>query len=99
MAFTYFKREDIHLSQRGFWKKFYKYCSDGNYEAALDYYLTYAEKIANATYNDVLYNMSAENLTYLQNLKDDTFKSDKIKVSKTPPTTMAKGQIYFKEEE
>lgn len=99
MAFTYFKREDVHRSQRVFWKEFYKYCSDGNYEAALDYYLKNAEKIANATYNETVYNMSADNLTYLQNLKDDTFKSDKIKVSKTPPAQMTKGQIYFKEEE
>ena len=99
MDFTYFKREDIHYSQKGDWKTFYDFCFNGNYQAALNYYLQNAEKIANATYDESLYNTSASNLTYLQNLKDDTFKSDKIKVSKTPPEQMTKGQIYFKEEE
>lgn len=99
MSFTYFKREDIHYSQKIFWKDFYDFCFNGNYQAALNYYLTNAETIANATYNETVYNMSASNLTYLQNLKDDTFKSDKIKVSKTPPEQMTNGQIYFKEEE
>lgn len=99
MSFTYFKKEDIHNSQKIDWKEFYNFCFNGNYQAALNYYLQNAEKIANATYNESLYNTSANNLTYLQNLKDDTFKSDKIKVSKTPPGQMTKGQIYFKEEE
>lgn len=99
MSFTYFKKEDIHNSQKIDWKKFYNFCFNGNYQAALNYYLENAERIANATYNESLYNMAANNLTYLQNLKDDTFKSDKIKVSKTPPEQMTKGQIYFKEEE
>lgn len=99
MSFTYFKKEDIHNSQKIDWKKFYNFCFNGNYQGALDYYLSHAEKIANATYNESLYNTAANNLTYLQNLNDDTFKSDKIKVSKTPPGQMTKGQIYFKEEE
>lgn len=99
MDFTYFKKEDVHYSQKIDWKKFYNFCFNGNYQAALNYYLENAKKIANATYDESLYNTSAGNLTYLQNLKDDTFKSDKIKVSKTPPEQMTKGQIYFKEEE
>ena len=99
MSFNYFKKEDIHYSQKGYWKTFYNFCFNGNYQEALDYYRSKAEKIVNATYNESLYNMSANNLTYLQNLNDDTFKSDKIKVSKTPPGQMTKGQIYFKEEE
>lgn len=99
MSFSYFKKEDIHNSQKGYWKNFYNFCFNGNYQDALDYYLKYVEKIFNATYNESLYNTTANNLTYLQNLKDDTFKSDKIKVSKTPPEQMTKGQIYFKEEE
>lgn len=99
MSFTYFKKEDIHFLQKGYWKTFYNFCFNGNYQGALDYYRSHAEKIVNATYNESLYNMAASNLTYLQNLKDDTFKSDKIKVSKTPPEQMTNGQIYFKEEE
>lgn len=99
MSFNYFKKEDIHYSQKGYWKKFYDFCFNGNYQDALDYYRSHVEQIFNATYNESLYNTSANNLTYLQNLKDDTFKSDKIKVSKTPPGQMTKGQIYFKEEE
>lgn len=99
MSFTYFKKEDIHNSQKIDWKKFYNFCFNGNYQAALNYYLQNAERIANTTYNESLYNTAANNLTYLQNLKDDTFKSDKIKVLKTPPEQMTKGQIYFKEEE
>ena len=99
MSFTYFKKEDIHCLQKGYWKTFYNFCFNGNYQGALDYYRSHAEKIVNATYNESLYNMAANNLTYLQNLKDDTFKSDKIKVSKTPPEQMTNGQIYFKEEE
>lgn len=99
MDFTYFKKEDVHYSQKIDWKDFYNFCFNGNYQAALNYYLQNAERIANATYNESLYNTAANNLTYLQNLKDDTFKSDKIKVSKTPPEPMTKGQIYFKEEE
>ena len=99
MDFTYFKKEDVHYSQKIDWKDVYNFCFNGNYQAALNYYLQNAERIANATYNESLYNTAANNLTYLQNLKDDTFKSDKIKVSKTPPEPMTKGQIYFKEEE
>lgn len=99
MSFNYFKKEDIHYSQKGYWKTFYNFCFNGNYQDALDYYRSKAERIVNATYNESLYNMAASNLTYLQNLNDDTFKSDKIKVSKTPPEQMTKGQIYFKEEE
>lgn len=99
MDFTYFKKEDVHYSQKIDWKDFYNFCFNGNYQAALNYYLQNAEKIANATYDESLYNTSASNLTYLQNLNDDTFKSDKIKVSKTPPGQMTNGQIYFKEEE
>lgn len=96
---THIKKQDVSNSKKSLWKTFYKFCSIGRYDKALEFYSNNSDALSSVIYNAALYNIIANNLLYLQGLDDKTFKDDKIKVSDTTPDNMSVGQVYFRTEE
>lgn len=85
--------QDIHLADKTLWNQFFTLWNSGSYSVALNILSNaqLSEKFVNA---DSINNIQTQ-LTDLQNNSDPTFKSDRIKVSATPPV-LTSGQVYFK---
>ena len=88
------KYQDIHLEDKALWTQFQTEWNSGNYAAAI-------ALLKNATLTNKQLNASVINdittvITTLENQKDDSFKTDKIKVATEPPSGMSVGEIYFK---
>ena len=87
--------EDIHLNDKGLRESYiskFKEDVSSAFEVLNNSKLTGKKNIAG------IINQIADLAVTVQGLSDDTFKSNKIQVSKTPPVPqISSGEIYFKE--
>lgn len=79
MSITY---QDIHLEDKALWQQLKTAWDSGNYSTALSTLKLAA--LSDKQLNSAVINAVTAELTRLQNQKDDTFKSNKIKVMLTP---------------
>ena len=88
------KYQDIHLEDKELWNQIQTAWEQGDYTTALNV-------LKNASLTDKQLNAAAINdittvITTLENQKDDSFKSDKIKVASEPPADLTDGGVYLK---
>ena len=88
------KYQDIHLEDKALWTQFQTEWANGNYAAAIE--LLKNAALTNKQLNAAVINDITTVITTLENQKDDSFKTDKIKVATEPPSGMSVGEIYFK---
>lgn len=88
------KYQDIHLEDKALWTQFQTEWNSGNYAAAIA--LLKNAALTNKQLNASVINDITTVITTLENQKDDSFKTDKIKVASEPPADMTTGEIYFK---
>lgn len=88
------KYQDIHLEDKALWTQFQTEWNNGNYATAIALLKNVA--LGNKQLNAAVINDITTVITTLENQKDDSFKTDKIKVATEPPSNMAVGEIYFK---
>ena len=88
------KYQDIHLEDKALWTQFQTEWNSGNYAAAIELLKNVA--LTNKQLNAAVINDITTVITALENQKDDSFKTDKIKVTTEPPRGMSVGEIYFK---
>ena len=88
------KYQDIHLEDKPLWAQFQTEWANGNYAAAIA--LLKNAALTNKQLNAAVINDITTVITTLENQKDDSFKTDKIKVATEPPSNMSVGEIYFK---
>ena len=88
------KYQDIHLEDKALWTQFQTEWANGNYTAAIA--LLKNAALTNKQLNAAVINDITTVITALENQKDDSFKTDKIKVASEPPADMSVGEIYFK---
>ena len=86
--------QDIHLEDKELWNQLQTAWEQGDYTTALNV-------LKNASLSDKQLNAAAINdittvITALENQKDDSFKSDKIKVASEPPADLTDGGVYLK---
>ena len=86
--------QDIHLEDKPLWTQFQTEWANGNYAAAIE--LLKNAALTNKQLNAAVINDITTVITTLENQKDDSFKTDKIKVATEPPSGMSIGEIYFK---
>lgn len=86
--------QDIHLEDKALWQQFQTAWASGDYTAAIT--LLKNSALTNKQLNADVINGITSAITTLENQKDDSFKTDRIKVAAEPPTDMAVGEIYFK---
>lgn len=91
------KYQDVHLEDKTLLENFRALWESKNYADAINLLsrasLTDKQIVAD-TLNYILRQTEA-----LENQSDPTFKTDKIKVSRTAPSGLKKGEIWFKEED
>ena len=87
-------QQDIHLEDKPLWTQFQTEWANGNYAAAIE--LLKNAALTNKQLNAAVINDITTVITTLENQKDDSFKTDKIKVATEPPSGMSVGEIYFK---
>lgn len=88
------KYQDIHLEDKALWAQFKTAWASGDYTAAFE--VLKNSVLTNKQLNAAVINEITDAITTLENQKDDSFKTDKIKVATEPPADMATGEIYFK---
>lgn len=88
------KYQDLHLSDVDLNTQFKQYMEAGQYNAALA--ILQNDQLTDKTVIAALFNYVINRIVEVQSTSDPTFKQDKIKVAKEPPTGMTKGQVYFK---
>ena len=88
------KYQDIHLEDKELWNQFQTEWNSGNYTAAIE--LLKNAALTNKQLNAAVINDITTVITTLENQKDDTFKSDKIKVASEPPADLTDGGVYLK---
>ena len=88
------KYQDIHLEDKELWNQFQTEWNSGNYTAAIE--LLKNTALTNKQLNAAVINDITTVITTLENQKDDSFKSDKIKVASEPPADLIDGGVYFK---
>ena len=86
--------QDIHLEDKELWNQFQTEWNSGNYTAAIE--LLNNAALTNKQLNATVINDITTVITTLENQKDDSFKSDKIKVASEPPADLTDGGVYFK---
>lgn len=87
-------QQDIHLEDKPLWTQLQTEWANGNYVAAIA--LLKNAALTNKQLNAAVINDITTVITTLENQKDDSFKTDKIKVATEPPSGMSVGEIYFK---
>ena len=88
------KYQDIHLEDKELWNQFQTEWNSGNYTAAIE--LLKNAALTNKKLNAAVINDITTVITTLENQKDDSFKSDKIKVASEPPADLTDGGVYLK---
>ncbi len=88
------KYQDLHLSDTDLNTQFKQYMVKGQYVDALN--ILKNDQLTDKTIVGALFNYVTSRIVAVQSTSDPTFKQDRIKVAKTPPTDMKKGQVYFK---
>lgn len=88
------KYQDIHLEDKALWNQFQTEWNSGNYTAAIE--LLKNAALTNKQLNAAAINDITTVITTLENQKDDSFKSDKIKVASEPPADLTDGGVYLK---
>ena len=88
------KYQDIHLEDKELWNQFQTEWNSGNYTAAIE--LLKNAALTNKQLNAAAINDITTVITTLENQKDDSFKSDKIKVASEPPADLTDGGVYLK---
>ena len=86
--------QDIRLEDKALWNQFQTEWNSGNYTAAIE--LLNNAALTNKQLNAVAINDITTVITTLENQKDDSFKSDKIKVASEPPVDLTDGGVYYK---
>lgn len=86
--------QDIHLEDKELWNQLQTEWNSGNYTAAIE--LLKNASLTNKQLNAVAINDITTVITALENQKDDSFKSDKIKVASEPPADLTDGGVYLK---
>ena len=87
------KYQDIHLEDKALWNQFQTEWNSGNYAAAIE--LLKNAALTNKQLNAAVINDITTVITKLENQKDDSFKTDKIKVASEPPADLTDGGVYF----
>ena len=88
------KYQDIHLEDKALWNQFQTEWNSGNYTAAIE--LLKNAALTNKQLNAAAINDITTVITTLENQKDNSFKSDKIKVASEPPADLTDGGVYLK---
>lgn len=88
------KYQDIHLEDRALRNQFQAEWNSGNYAAAIA--LLKNASLTNKQLNAEVINDVTTVITTLENQKDDSFKTNKIKVASEPPADLTDGGVYFK---
>lgn len=88
------KHQDIHLEDKELWNQLQTEWNSGNYTAAIE--LLNNAALTNKQLNAAAINDVTTVITTLENQKDDSFKSDKIKVASEPPADLTDGGVYLK---
>lgn len=88
------KYQDIHLEDKELWNQFQTEWNSGNYTAAIE--LLKNAALTNKQLNAAVINDITTVITTLENQKDDSFKSDKIKVASEPHADLTDGGVYLK---
>lgn len=85
---------DIQLTDKELWEQYKTAWDNDNYVNALNI-LNNTQLVKKELTANML-NSLTDDIVELENTSDPNFKSDKIKVSKTIPSGLTSGQIYFK---
>lgn len=86
--------QDLHLSDVELNTQFKQYMANGQYVDALN--ILKNDQLTDKTIVGALFNYVTARIIDVQSISDPTFKQDRIKIAKTPPEDMKKGQVYFK---
>lgn len=86
--------QDMHLSDVELNTKFKQYMANGQYADALN--ILKNDQLTDKMIVGALFNYVTTRIIDVQSISDPTFKQDRIKIAKTPPADMKKGQAYFK---
>lgn len=86
--------QDIHLEDKALWTQFQTKWNSGDYTAAIA--LLQNAALTNKQLNAATINDITTVITTLENQKDDSFKTDKIKVASDPPADLTDGGVYFR---
>ena len=86
--------QDIHLEDKELWNQLQTAWEQGDYTAAIE--LLKNAALTNKQLNAAAINDITTVITTLENQKDDSFKSDKIKVASEPPADLTDGGVYYK---
>lgn len=88
------KYQDMHLSDVELNTQFKQYMENGQYADALN--ILKNDQLTDKTIVGALFNYVTARIIDVQSISDPAFKQDRIKIAKTPPADMKKGQVYFK---
>ena len=88
------KYQDLHLFDVDLNTQFKQYVANGRYVDALN--ILKNDQLTDKTIVGALFNYVTARIIDVQSTSDPTFKQDRIKIAKTPPADMKKGQVYFK---
>lgn len=88
------KYQDIYLEDKALWNQFQTEWNSSNYAAAIA--LLKNAALTNKQLNAEVINDVTTVITTLENQKDDSFKTNKIKVASEPPADLTDGGVYFK---
>lgn len=88
------KYQDIHLANKRLQTSVKIFWNSGKYNSLLN--VTTNPQMSSYSLNADTINDITTVITTLENQKDDSFKTDKIKVASEPPADLTDGGVYFK---